>query len=77
MHMNYINVKEVKVNLKLSLLRDVALAGWWMVADSSGQHIGTIFKGKAVQNVLFRIVGKQLRIYSAQHPRRPKASTAS
>ena len=29
--MNYINVKEVRVKLKPSLLRDAALAGWWMV----------------------------------------------
>jgi hypothetical protein len=77
MHMKYINVKEVTVNLKLSLLRDVALVGWWMVADSSGRQIGPIFTGTAVQNVLLRIVGKQLRIHSAQHPRRPKASTTS
>lgn len=43
-------------------------AGWWMVFDVSGQHIGTIFKGKAVQNGLFRKVGKKLRIHAAQHP---------
>lgn len=75
--MNYINVKEITVNLKPSLLRDVALLGWWMVTDGSGQHIGTIFKGTAVQNIFFRNVGKQLRNHSAQHPRRPKASTTS
>ena len=77
MHIYYINVKEVTVNLKTSLLRDVALASWWLVADGSGQHIGTIFKGTAVQNVLFRNVGKQIQIHSAQHPRRPKVCTTS
>lgn len=77
MHIDYINVKEVTVKLKPFLLRDVVLAGWWMVTDGSRQHIGTIFKGTAVQNILFRNVGKPLRIHSAQHPRRPKASTTS
>jgi hypothetical protein len=43
-----------KVNYRWNLPSSVMLRSvdWWLVTEVSGQHIGPIFKGEAVQETL-------------------------
>jgi hypothetical protein len=45
---NYHSSGEI-ILLRSLLFRDIAIVGWWLVADISGQHIFSIFQSEAVQ----------------------------